>query len=812
MYHLRQIVRRSIQAPGFPLLTVFTLALGLGATSAILGVVSSVLLEPLPYDEPDRLVVLDHTAPGLDLERMDISEALFLFYRENVQSLQQVSLIREGVATLSGLDQPRRLKAATLTPGTSRMLGIKPLLGRAFAAEEESPDAPGTVLISEALWQTHLGGRPEILGATVQVDGISRQVVGVLPRTVTFPEDDVDLWLPYALDPTSARLGNFESFAIARLAPGFTIEEAHTELDHYLERLPDLFPEDPVAGVLAEAAFRARPHPLRERVIGDVGTSLWLLLGTVVFVLLIALANVANLHLVRAEARRREAALRTALGADRRQHLQANFLESGLQALLAGGLGLVLAAFGLELLRRLGPQDLPRLTEIHLDERTLALTAALTLLITVLFGLLPSAIHRAHHLSTVLRDAGRSATAGRSSRLFRHSLVATQVALALVLLVGAGLMVRSYQNLIQVDPGFRVDETLTFRLSLPPAKYTDDQVATDLWNRLLERLESLPGVKSAAASSSVPLANHHRRSGHTLEGRETEEGSLPLVFDFEWITESYLETAGIRLLEGRSLTRSDAEHRSGAVLVNETLARRHWPGEKALGQRLDPGSGLEDPWYTVVGVVADVRVRDLAQEPEPTVYYPLTSKEENGWVARNMDVVVRYQGERATLMPALRQAVWDLDPDLPLAQVQTFASLVARSQKRQAFTLTLLLLASGMALILSTVGTYGVIAYLVARRTSEIGIRLALGARGRQVATQILGQSLRVAAVGAAGGWLAAAVLSRWLESLLFEVSPLDPATFVTVPSILLIAALLASWIPARRASRVDPLIALRHE
>lgn len=810
--HLRQTLRRALQSPIFPLLVVFTLALGLGANSALFSVVNTILLKPLPYVASERLVMLDHAAPGLDLPRLDISESLFLFYRDQAKSFESISLVSSREVTFTGADQPQRLHAGAFTPGSLAMLRVAPLFGRAFTTEEGAPGAQPVVLLSEELWRTRFGAKENVLGTLVEVDGVAREVVGVLPRGFAFPESDLDLWTPYAIDRTTARLGNFAQFAIARLAPGATLESARAELDHFLVALRDHFPEDQAAVVLDEAGFRAHPRTLRDHVVGDVATSLWLLLGTVVFVLLIACANVANLFLVRAEGRQRETAVRTALGAGRRDHVRSSLLESTLLVTIAALVGLGLAHRALHFLRLWGPQDLPRLAEITLDGRTLGFTAVLALAASLLFGLLPLAFTKVQNLAGALKDGGRAATGGRERLHLRRLLVAGQVALALVLLVGATLMLRSFQNLVQVDPGFRVDHTLSFRLSLPETNYPDDRTAADFWFRLQDRLAALPGVESVATVSSVPLGGARRRTGHRLESQHEVEGALPIVFAFEVISEGYLKTAGLRLLEGRSLDRSDSERRSASILVSESLARQNWPGESALGQRLDPGSLSEDPWYTVVGVVADVRARNLAEEPEPTVYYPLLSKDENGWVMNGMDVVLRSKLPHDTLMNTVRQAVWDLDADLPLTNVRTFEQLVSESRARHSFTLTLLLIASLMSLALSAVGTYGVIAYLVAQRTGEIGIRLALGARGTQVATLVLREGLLVATAGAAAGLLGAAALTRWLKTLLFEVSPLDPLTFAVVPALLLTAALLACWIPARKASRVDPLVALRHD
>ena len=809
----RQTLRRALRNPGFALITILTLALGLGANSAMMSVVSTVLLEPLPYQNPDQLVRVDHAAPGLELPQLDISEALFLFYRENARSFDGISLSRTRQVTLTGLDRPQRLRAANFTPGTLAMLGVQPILGRSFMPEEERAGAPGVALLSEELWRSQFGGTPDVLDQTVEIDGELRQVVGVLPKRFAYPEEKLDLWVPRTLEPTAARLGNFDQQAVARLAPGVTLAAAQNELDQFLDRLSENFPEQAVAPLLQDADFQAKPRTLNDYVLGDVATSLWLLLGTVVFVLLIACANVANLFLVRAEGRQRETALRSALGANRRDHLRGGLLESGLLVSLAASLGLGLSWFGLGVLRSWGPQDLPRLAQISLDTRSLAFTLGLALLATFCLGFIPLLFDRAHSLAISLKDGGRGTTGGRERLHLRRVLVAGQVALALVLLVGATLMLRSFQNLNTVDPGFRIDDSLTFRMALPEGAYENDVEVADFWFRLQDRLNALPGVESTALASAIPLGHYVERTGHALESQMDVDNPMPVVLAFKTITGDYTETLGLRLLEGRSLLRSDAEDRSGAVLVNESVARRYWPGEDAIGQRLHPGAaGLEDPWYTVVGVVADVRAQSLDTEPEPTVYYPMLSKAENALFFRGMDVVVRSSLPQESLVEAIRTTVWDLDANLPISNVRTIDQLAAASRARHAFTLTLLLLASLLALTLSVVGTYGVIAYLVSQRTAEFGIRLALGARGSQVASTVLREGLVVAMVGAALGLLGAFGVTRWLEALLFEVDPLDPLTFTVVPLVLLTCALFACWMPARRAAKVDPLVALRHD
>ncbi|MEM1203430.1 MAG: ABC transporter permease [Acidobacteriota bacterium] len=815
MRHLRQALRRLAKSPGFTAIAVFTLAVGIAANAAIFSVVHAVLLAPLPYAEAERLVDINHSAPGLDLVDIRQSEALHLYYREHAEAFEGFALYNDGAVALTGVDLPEQLRGARVTPSAFELLGVSAARGRVFAEAEGEPGGDAVVILGDGLWRRTFGADPGILGRRIHIDGAAREVIGVMPPAFDFPEAEVELWLPIVLDPNEVDLGSFGTAGLAKLKPGGSVEAANADLARLMAGLPEAFAGERSVDALRKAQLTAQVRPLRDAVVGDIENVLWILLATVGFVLLIACANVANLFLARAEGRQREIAVRTALGATRGELVRGVLAESMTLAALAGVVGLGLSAAAVRLLVRFGPPGLPRLHEVTLGPEVVAFTATVALVAGLLFGIAPALRTRFRELSGVLKDGGRSATAGRGRHRTRRLLVSAQVALALVLLVGAVLMARSYQRLVEVDAGFDSENALAFQISLPSADYPDDASAARFHERLLERLEALPGIEAAAVGSSLPLSGTGAGSGHSLEGRPNDESTLPVVFRVERITPGYVGAMGLRLLQGRDLEPADAEGRKGSVLVSRALAEHYWPGESPLGKRLMPSRNddrIEDPWYYVVGVVDDVRSETLTESPPETVYYPVLAKVENDWVVGRAGVVVRGDGDLSALVPAMRSAVWDLDPDLPVANPMPVEDMVRRARARPAFTLTLLLVAAGVALLLGSVGTYGVVSYLVAQRTSELGIRVALGARVVDVVGLVMTEGLRILAAGVAVGFVGALVATRWLEAVLFEVDPLDPFTFAAVPFALAAVTLLACFAPAWRAARVDPARSLRSD
>ena len=813
MSHLRHAVRKLSKTPGFTILSVITLASGIAASTTIFGVVNAVLLLPLPFPDAHQLVTVTHDAPGLDLEDLGQSDATFLHYQSHSQALESIALFSTTNVTLTGQSDPQRLRAVRVTPSLFSVLRVVPASGRGFSEDDGRPGAQPVAILTDQLWRRRFGADPAVVGQTIDLDGEPVEVIGILEPGLEFPGRHPDVWVPWTIDPQKVILGRFGYSCIARLRDGVSLAEAQADVER-LMRLEEAFPGDYNSTMLTEAGFKPRTIGFQESVVGGVKAMLWILFGAVAFVLLIAFANVANLFLVRAEGRIRETALRTALGATRARLSAGALAESLALATVAGTLGFLAAGAGIRLLVRFGPQDLPGLARATLDGRTLAFTVIVSLFLAVAFGLIPVFRSPLRQLAVVLKEGGRAATPGRSRHRIRHSLVAVQIAFAFILLIGSGLMMRSFERLSGVDPGFRSSGLLTLQLTLPERSYPDDESAARFYTELAERLAALPGVDGVGAVSSFPLIGANS-SGHQIEDFPPEPGGMPLVFDYSFVTPGYFRTMGIPLRQGRVFDRSDHESRTGVMLISESLARHYWPDESPLGKRLNPGrmaANDEDPWYTVVGVVGDVHASRLSEEPGETVYYPILGKTAGNWRAGQMKVVIQVDGAPMSVLDAVRRELRAIDPNLPIAGVRTVDEIVREARAPMAFTATLLLIAALMSLLLGAVGTFGVISYVVGQRTSEIGVRVALGASRRDIRQLILRDGLLLAGLGAVAGIAGAVGLTGWLESLLYQVSPLDPATFATVLLILIGVVLLASWVPARRASRVDPMVALRHE
>jgi putative ABC transport system permease protein len=811
---VRYAVRRLLNSPGFTLLCVLTLAVGIGAIVTVFSVVNGVLLNPLPYPAADRLVGLWHTAPGLNLPVMPQSKGTYLLYTQEGRDFKEVAIYRDLQVNLTGGGAPERVPAAEVTPSLFHLLGVAPRLGRGPTPEESRPGAPLVVVLSDKLWRRYFDADPGILGKTARINGVGREVVGIMRPDFEFPRPQTELWVPMTIDPLNAPLGEFGYTGIGRLADGATLDRAQSGMNRTLADLERRFPGDDSAPVLAKGGFAAVVHPLRDDVVGDFGKVLWILLGAVGFVLLIACANVANLLIVRGEGRRREMAIHTALGAARSSLIGNVLAESLMLALAAGAVGLLLAFGGLHLLSVLRPAELPRLDKVSLDGRVLLFTAAISLLTSLLFGLLPALRSSVTgDLATELKSGGgRTATAGRSRQRSRQLLIGVQIALAVILLTGSGLMLRSFLRVANLNPGFEASRVLTLQVALPESEYPDDAAAARFFQRAIDRLRALPGITAAGATSSLPLGGSASAGGHEIEGQPAAEGAPPPIFGTEYVSDGYFQALGIPLLAGRSLERGDQERRTGAVVINESAAKRFWPGQSALGKRFRPAdSGLPaDSWYTVVGVVRDVRNRRLTDEPEPTAYYPMQGKQAGAWVARQMSIVLRTGVKPESMVAPVRREIWAIDSNLPLSNVNTMEKLLDRDKARLNFSVLMFLIAAAVALALGAVGIYGFISYLVAQRTPEIGVRMAIGADRRTVRWMILKESLTIFVFGLAFGIVGAVAVTRWLKALLFEVSPLDPLTFGVVPLLLVTVVLLASYLPAERATRIDPLKALQ--
>ena len=813
MQHLRFAARKLLRSPSFAILAVLTLAIALGANAAIFSIVDAVLLQPLPYQNPDRLVYVGHTAPGLDLPQLPIAPKLYVQYRENAESFEEIGMYDVTMSSVTGLDRPQRVLGAQLTPSMFPILGVSPAQGRPFTEAEGAPDGEAVMLVSDGFWRRVLGADPEVLGRTLEIDGVSRQIVGVMSPSFDFPISEAEVWLPLVVDPGTAPLTSFGVSAVGLLREDTTMDQASADLRRFANHLEATFPDEPANKLLQQAGFDVVLENYGESLVGDVGPVLWILSATVGFVLLLAAFNVANLFLARAESRQRETAVRSALGASPGSLATAALFEGWVLSIAAGGLGLVLAYFGIGLLQRFGPEDVPRMHEVGIDLRVVAFAALLSVLCGAAFALIPIFRSRIHDLAERLKDGGRSASAGRQSHRTRRLLVAAQMGIAIVLLIGAGLMGRTYLEVIQVEPGFDTENAFIFSLFVPESRVEDERVAS-VFEVLLQTIEAVPGVRSAASMTTVPLTQSNSASGHRIEDHP-QENDMPLVFGVNNVSPGSFETLGIPLLEGRGIEADDWRQRKPVVVVSRSLAEHYWPNDSALGKRIFPGTPSEEDgtdWYEIVGVVGSVRVENLTDEPQETVYYAWKTPIDEQPTPRGQAIVVRTDVRPEAVTEAVRQAVWSLDPDLPVAQIQTLDEIVSNARASTAFTALMLLIAASVAVVLGAVGTYGVIAYLVAQRTGELGVRLALGASRSNILGLVLKEGLLLSVGGAAVGMVAAFFLVLGLDSVLYEVSPRDPLTFVSVPVLLLSVAVIACLVPARRASKTDPVVALRHE
>lgn len=808
---LRYAVRGLLRRPGFAAITALTLGLGIGANSAIFSVVNGVVLQPLQYDDPDELVQVSSAFPTMGFDEFWVSPPEYFELGERARSFAALGGYRQTQANVGGGDRPERVVSTIATASLFDVLGVRPQLGRTFSADEDVPGGPPVVVLGNALWRQTFGGARDIVGRSIEVNGTPTTVVGVMPPGFDLEDAGIELWVPARLDPANRQnRGSHFLRVIGRLAPGVTVERASAELDDLVAAWAELNPGTHVPS--------AETHPmtltsLREEVVGDVRQALMLLLGAVGFVLLIACANVANLLLARAEDRQKEVAVRVAMGAGRgrliRQFLAEGVLLSGVGALV----GLAIAWVSLEALRAFTPGDIPRLNEVSLDATVLIFTMGIALLTGIFFGLAP-----ARHLSGAavggsLRDGGQRSTATVGRARLRSLLVVSEVALALVLAMGSGLMIRSFQELNRVDPGFDPENVLTFQLALPAGSYPDGGDIEAFHARLASELSGLPGVVSVAAMSGLPPQRDLNANDTEFEGLEQTQDGPPHNVDFyQTVTTDYLETMDIEVVQGRSFEAGDGPDGVPVVLVNETLARLFYPGESAIGRRLRPCCGDEIPWLEIVGVVADVKQAGLNEPAGTELYVHLPQVAALGFAPRTMNVVVRTAGSPQALAAPVRQVVAGLDGSLPLSGLRTMEQVLAVSTARPRFLTMLLGVFAVLALTLAAVGTYGVMAYSVAQRARELGIRMALGAEQGRVQALVLRQGLGLAAVGLALGTVGSVALTGLMESMLFQVDARDPMTFVLAPMVLAGVALLACWIPARRATRVDPVTVLRED
>jgi putative ABC transport system permease protein len=796
---LRYGIRMLLKNPGFTIVAVLALTLGIGADSAIFSVVNAVLLRPLPYPDSERLVILRERSP--QLEGMSVAYPNFIDWREQNSTFENIGVFRRQSFNLTGSGEPERLVGAQMSADVFATVRVNAARGRVFTNDEDKPGANPVVVLSHGLWQRRFGGDLNILDQTLTLDGRSFTVIGIMAPDFQFPRAGTELWTPVGLsskDPGWENRGNHPGLTgIARLKPGATFAQAREDMEIVAVNLEKQYPD-------ANAGSRLTIIPALENAVRSIRPALLVLLGAVGFVLLIACANVANLLLARATTRQKEIAIRTALGASRGRIIRQLLTESILLSAAGGALGLLLARWGVKLIVAISPNSIPRATEIDLDGRVVAFTVGVSLLTGIIFGLVPALQSSKPDLNETLKDAGRGSTASR--HLFRSGLVVSEVALTLVLLIGAGLMIRSFYRLQQVDPGFNCDRLLTFNISLPPKKYPEDQQKINFYEQLAEKLRALPGVQTVGVSSGLPLGNNGWQTSFRVEGQpEPEPGHTPLT-EACIATPDYFQAMGITLLKGRSFTEQDVKDGPRVTLIDEEFARRYWRGEEAVGKNIK--TSRTDPPITVVGIVRRVKMDGLNEDSNRVQsYFPFRQLPNGG-----MTIVIKTANDPMGIVSAARQQVLEIDPDQPVYGVNTMEQI--RSDSIAPDRLTLMLLASfaAVALILAGVGIYGVMAYSVTQRTHEIGIRMALGARQGDVLGMVIRQGMKLAVVGLAIGLGGAWLTTRLMTSLLFGVSATDPMTFAVISVVLAGVALGACFVPARRATKVDPMIALRYE
>jgi len=821
--YVRPAWRSLRRSPAFTITASTTLVLGLGAAIAIFAVINGVLLRPLPYGHPDRLVGAWFDLPGVSIHKAQQTSGTYFTFKKLARSLSAIGVYYEGSVNVSdpkGAAEPQHISAGWLSASTIPMLEVPPVVGRSFSEAEDQPKGPNVVMISEGMWRTRFASDPAILERKLEVNGRTYDIVGVMPRRFRFPAAYSQLWFPIQLDPHDPFPGGFNYNSVARLAPNVRVADAERELVQVLPRMkedfPNLAPGVSTQMLLDQAKPRPFLIPLKEDVTGGISTTLWLVAAAAGLVLLVACANVTNLILVRADARQRELAVREALGAGRGRVLVHFLGESVVITAIAGIVGTAIAAMAVRLLVSAGPAEIPRLAEVHIDAVTVLFAIVASVIVAVLCSAIPALRLGRVHLSKALREGGRSGTAGRVQQRLRSTLVAAQIALALVALAGSGLLVRTFFQLNAVRPGFNPERVVTQWLSIPEGRYPNDSAVMRFYANLAERARALPGVQSVGLTSRLPLVGRGMNQNPFYpENDPSYAQKIPPLQIYAVVDGDYFKTMGIPLIAGKTFERLE-QQRFGEAIISQATAWQFYrdsTGQSAIGKRFQdlPNGGT---WYTIVGVVGTVRDTALAAQPSQSVYFPEvpSSSKFNGQFSRTMALVVRTAGDPTTMQGTIQHLVRELDPTLPVFDAMSMSRVLSVSVAQLRFTIIVLGAAALVTLVLGAIGLYGVMAYIVALRTRELGVRIALGAAPSDVVSMLTRQGVLLTAAGIAGGLALFVLVARFLRTLLFGVAPMDPVTLLGASLLLVVIAALASWIPARRTSKLDPAEVLRAE
>jgi predicted permease len=817
----KQTARRLGRTPMFTSITLITLAVAIGANSVIFSVVDGVLIKALPYPDPDRLIGVWYSAPGVGIKDANMAAFLYFIGREQNKTLEDIGVYNGDSLNVTGVGEPEHINGVDMTSGTLPLLRVQPAQGRVFTRNDDLPGTPPTVMLSYGYWQRKFGADPRAVGRMITLDGKPRQIIGVLPKGFQFMDyDDPAVVVPMQWDRSKTHLGNFSYEALARLKPGVTMEQASADLNRLIPVSIHSFPAPDGFSIklFENVGLTSNLRPLKKDVIGDIGNVLWVLMGSLAMVLLIACANVANLLLVRVEGRRQELAIRSALGAGRGRIAGDLLFESLILGFLGSAIGLGLAFGALRVLVALAPTGLPRIHEIGINLPVLLFTLGLALLTSLLIGSIPVMRYAKANSNLTLREGGRGQSQSREQHRTRNALVVLQVALALVLLICSGLMIRTFNAMMHVDPGFRSPDTLqTLRIYIPETTVPEKESARLLRMEqgIRDKLAALPGVQSVAFGSTVPMNGWSSNDLIYAQDRAYAEGQLPPIRRFKFVSPGFFSTIGTPMIAGRDFTWDETYLKTPVAIISENFAREYWHDPaNAIGKRIRENS--KSTWREIVGVAADVHDDGVSEKAPASVYWPVLMSAFEGdaeRTQRNIALVIRSPraGSQA-FMTEVQQAIWSTDSNLPLADVRTLGYLYTRSMARTSFTLIMLSVAGGMALLLGIVGIYGVISYSVSQRTREIGIRMALGAQRQTITAMFVRHGLVLTGIGVAFGLVASFITMRLMSSLLFDVSPVDPITYGSITVLIAVIAYVACYLPSRRAASVEPVHALRAE